>query len=336
MKPEVGNVFVRRGAHAPFIIRHIWTISEDPEIFEISERENIDRFGRLKLCERTIRSRSLSMYDFVATKFMDEVYVKWATQERGGQFILKKPEPAPKPPEPERPSNKQIDIVKAVFYRQNRVLNPGITVEEVERLWNENYFPLYSQVCFELKEALGKAGSLTPLNYEAPNPPTPIPDGYKATITKARPYKVPAPTPPEEGFSLRPYVLRLAESLLDMSSIQGAERGVRLGYFRDALNGLLEGVDGACLTEDELLCVVGSENPCYHALAIRMIDDGVLIILGDLSQHSLPLTAFPKSTVDLDFSLPRILNNGVTLAFGKYQISCQATIDIINVYNRGK
>jgi len=326
MKLEVGNVLVRRGAHAPFIVTHIWVISTDPEIFEIDERQTIDRFGNLTQSERRVRSSNLSMYDFVSSKFMDERYVKWATHERGGQFILKKPEPAPKPPEPEKPSNKMLDIVKAVFYRQNRCLNPGITVEEVERLWNESYFPLYCQVCFELKEALGKAGSLTPLNYEPPNPPTPIPDKYKETITKARPYVIPVISSPDKGFTLQPFVLRIAESLLDMSNIRGAERGLRLGHFRDALNGLLEGVDGACLTEDELLHVVGSDTPKYHALAIRMIDDGVLIILGDLSQHSLPLTAFPKSEVEPDFSLLSILDSGCTLALGKYQISCQALI----------
>jgi hypothetical protein len=327
---EVGNVLVRRGAHAPFIITHIWILSTDPERFEIDERENIDRFGNLTKSERRIRSSNLSMYNFVSSKFMDERYVKWATHERGGMFMLKKPESAP---EPKKPYVKQIDISKAVFYRQNRILNPGITVEEVERLWNENYFPLYSQVCFELNEALGKAGSLTPLNYEAPNPPTPASDKYKAGVTKARPYVVPvAPPPPDEGFTLRPSMLKEVENLLDLHNSTGEDRRLRLKYFRDALNGLLEGINGACLTEDDLKHVGGSVTSKSHIIVVRMRYDGVLFILGDLSQYWMPLEALPKYEVEPDFNLPAILDSGHIVTFGKYQISCQVIIDVINAY----
>jgi hypothetical protein len=187
MKLEIGNVLVRHGAHAPFIIRHIRRYSE--EVFEIEQRDKVGAAGSLTPSNRVIHSRNISVYDFISKAFMDEAYMKWATQCRGGLFIKRDPLP---PPKPEQPSNKQIDIVKAVFYRQNRMLNPGITVEEVERLWSENYFPLYTQVCFELNAALTKAGSLTPLNYEPPNPPTPASDNYKESVYKARPFIVPA------------------------------------------------------------------------------------------------------------------------------------------------
>lgn len=340
MKLEVGNVLVRRGALAPFIVDHIWYISDDQEVFEIDGRRVIDRFGGSYTSERKIRSGNLSMYDFVAKEFMDETYVKWAIRERGGLFMPKKPEPAPKPPEPEKPAIKQVDIVKAVFYRQNRMLNPGVTVEEVERLWNENYFPLYMQVCFELSNALERTGSLTPLNYEPPNPPTPAPDSYKAKVFKARPYVVPVLPPSfDEEFSLQPEVLKLARDLLDKHNVQGEERGARLNHFRETLNGILQGADGDCLTEVELQHIVDSSDPRSHIIAVirrdGMTKHGMSFILDSLRHFWISLEALSNvhkgtSEVEPDFSLPRILTFGSVVEFGKLEISCQEIVGIID------
>lgn len=323
MKLEIGNVLVRRGALAPFIIEKIWYLSADKESFEISERGVLDRWGNLSTCLRRVHSRNLSMYDFIAKEFMDDTYVAWATRERGGQFILKEPEPAPKPPEPEKPFNKQIDVVKAVFYRQNRILNPGITVEEVERLWSENYFPLYSQVSFELKGAFNKAGSLTPLNYEPPDPPTPAPDEYKATVTKARPFDVLV----DEKAIPKPE-LKILENLLDMQGIKGEEKKSRIEYFKGLVRGIIERkcVDGDYLAGDGLKHVEGSNVPKSHILAIQKQGEDLLVILGDLSQHLIPTSKLPKSSVEPDFSQVEVLDSGHSVSFGNYDVACSEII----------
>ena len=329
MKLEIGSVLVRRGAHAPFIVNHIWYITDDHEVFEITDRSNIDKHGCLKLCERVIRSRSLSLYDFISVKFMDEAYVKWATQERGGLFIKRVPQPLPAPPEPEKPSNKQIDIVKAVFYRQNRLLNPGITVEEVERLWNENYFPLYAQICFELREAVNKAGSLTPLNYDPPNPPNPAPSSYRESVHKARLFEVPVPVVVDKRFGIAQPVLSMVENLLDKHGIQGAQRKSRIEDFRDILESLLEGDEGDCLTEDELKHVVGSSSSRNHILAIQKQEVEFLIVLGDLSNQLIPILKVSKSGDGTDVTQAHILDSGHSVSFGEHKISCSDIISLL-------
>ena len=97
MAVKVGNVLIADRAFAPFIVRNI--LSHGDGAYEITCREEITPDGLLETSNRSIRSSSLSKYRFISEAFMDERYVKWSTEERGGLFVRKQPEP------PKRPSN---------------------------------------------------------------------------------------------------------------------------------------------------------------------------------------------------------------------------------------
>jgi len=176
-KLEVGNVLVRRGSLEPFIIEEIHYRTEDQ--YEITCRKKVQPDGRLKVSNRRVDSRSGGVYEFISKKYMDKDYVLWAIANRGGLYRV---------PQESKPALPMLDVVKAVFYRQNRLLNPGITIQEVESLWDNNYFPLYTQVRFEMQQVLTKTGNPAPLNFEPSG--VVAPSGYVDKLTRASSYTV--------------------------------------------------------------------------------------------------------------------------------------------------
>lgn len=278
MKVRIGDVLVRRGALEPFIVSDIEYLSEDRGVFDITHRHTVNRNGELTSCGRRVRSRNLSVYELISHEFGDKTYVEWANRERGGQFIRKASLPKAKP------SVTQLDTVKAVFYRQNRMLNPGITVEEVERLWEENYFPLYSQICFELRVIADKTDAFPPLNYDPPNPTVLAPKNYLSTVCKPRPFYV-APKPPEAKPPWGTFPVEDHQVLIDLAYKAKESNEVvesRILAFKKMIVDINHG-NGDYLVSDNLKQVLESSNPEAHILAVMAHEDGILLATGNLS-----------------------------------------------------
>jgi hypothetical protein len=178
----VGNVLVRHRTLAPFVVDLLehWNGPEGP--FRITRRKEIQPDGSWVWVNRGIESSNLNHYGYISDAYMDAKYVEWAMRHRGGLYMIK---PPPKVEPPKKPYPSQLEIVKAVYFRQHREVNPQIPVEVVERMWNKQYMPLYRQMCYELCLAVDTHGQCS-LNYDPHSPVIQVPATYQ--VNGAKPY----------------------------------------------------------------------------------------------------------------------------------------------------